>query len=330
MPKVSLIIPLYNAEKYLWPCLNSVAAQTFQDLEILCINDGSTDRTSDIVNSFAEQDKRFHLINQSNKGCSAARNRGLKEAKAPYIALLDQDDLLHPQAIEILYSLIKKDNYDVAEFVNQTVPDNFVLQNPPLYKIEEIKFQAYKNPFNYYFKNKRGGSVLVWNRLYKKDAIAGIEFPVGIQPAEDTIFSLKVMYHTMSIIHTDTKLLYYRDSSTSVMNRGITEKYIQSHIAAGKLLGDYFLKSKRVKDEKEKKILQYYITRFIFKSVVSQPLRRLENTKTKQEILNSTRKSALSLMESGYLQPKLLGIRKNLACHLFFKGHDKLAKVLIS
>ena len=329
MPEISLIIPLYNAEKYLWPCLNSVVEQTFKDFEVLCINDESTDRTEDIVKSFQRMDNRFRLITQKNAGCSMARNRGIKEAKAPYIALLDQDDILHPQALEVLYYLIRKDNYDVAEFVNKTVPDDFVMLNPPRYNIEEIKYQTYQNPFNYYFKNKRGGSVLVWNRLYKKNAIAGIEFPPGIQPAEDTIFSLKVMFHTMSLIHTDTQLLYYRDSSTSVMNKGITDKYIKSHAEAGQVLSDYFLTSSRVKNKKEKAILQRYITRFIFKSVVSQPLRRLKDKKTRAESLEKARQYAIKLYNQKALQPHLLGIRKTIACHLFFKGHDQLAKVLL-
>lgn len=329
MPAISLIIPLYNAEKYLWPCLDSVAAQTFKDFEVLCINDGSTDRTADIVKSFAEHDKRFRLINQENAGCSMARNRGLKEAKAPYVALLDQDDMFHPQALEVLYYLIKKDNYDVAEFVNKTVPDNFVMPKAPIYKLEDIKYKSYKNPFNYYFKNKRGGSVLVWNRLYKKDAIAGIEFPKNIQPAEDTIFSLKVMFHTMSIIHTDTELLYYRDSTTSVMNRGINDKYIKSHADAGKVLSDYFLKSSRVQSKKEKKVLKHYITRFIFKSVISQPLRRLKNEKTRAASLEKARQYAIDLYKEKALCPHLLGMRKMIACHLFFKKKYKLARMFV-
>ena len=329
MPKISLIIPLYNAEKYLWPCLNSVVEQTFNDFEVLCINDGSTDRTEEIVKSFCEQDARFHLLHQENAGCSMARNRGLAVARAPYIALLDQDDMLHPQAFEVLYNLIQKGNYDVASFINKTVPDDFVMQNPPLYNLDEIKYQVYQNPFNFYFQNKRGGSVLVWNRLYKKDAIAGIEFPKDIQPAEDTIFSLKVMFHTMSIIHTDTELLYYRDSSTSVMNRGINDKYIKSHAAAGKVLSDYFLKSNRVQYQKEKEILQKYITRFIFKSVVSQPLRRLKDASTRQASLEQARKYAIELYQEKALQPRLLGLRKIIACHAFFKGYYKLARIFV-
>ena len=127
MPAISLIIPLYNAEKYLRPCLDSAKNQTFEDIEIICINDGSTDNTADIVNEYVAEDSRFRLIEQENAGCSMARNHGLKSAMSPYVALLDQDDVLHPQAMEVLHHLITKYNADVAEFVNETVPDDFVI-----------------------------------------------------------------------------------------------------------------------------------------------------------------------------------------------------------
>ena len=116
MPAISLIIPLYNAEKYLRPCLDSAKNQTFEDIEIICINDGSTDNTADIVNEYVAEDSRFRLIEQENAGCSMARNHGLKSAMSPYVALLDQDDVLHPQAMEVLHHLITKYNADVAEF----------------------------------------------------------------------------------------------------------------------------------------------------------------------------------------------------------------------
>ena len=128
MPAISLIIPLYNAEKYLRPCLDSAKNQTFEDIEIICINDGSTDNTADIVNEYVAEDSRFRLIEQENAGCSMARNHGLKSAMSPYVALLDQDDVLHPQAMEVLHHLITKYNADVAEFVNETVPDDFVMK----------------------------------------------------------------------------------------------------------------------------------------------------------------------------------------------------------
>lgn len=329
MPAISLIIPLYNAEKYLRPCLDSAKNQTFEDIEIICINDGSTDNTADIVNEYVAEDSRFRLIEQENAGCSMARNHGLKSAMSPYVALLDQDDVLHPQAMEVLHHLITKYNADVAEFVNETVPDDFVMSNPPHYDIDKIPAEFSQDSFHFWFRNPRGGSVLVWNRLYKKDAIAGIEFPQDIQPAEDTIFSLKVMFHVLSIVHTDTKLLYYRDSSTSVMNQGKTDKYVRVHAAAGQVLYDYFLKSDRVKNKQDYKLLERYVSRFIFKSVVSQPLRRMNDKETRLQSLEKARELVLPLYRQGALKPELLGWRKALACRLFFNGHFTLARLFV-
>ena len=171
--------------------------------------------------------------------------------------------------------------------------------------------------------------MLVWNRLYKKDAIAGIEFPQDIQPAEDTIFTLKVMFHVLSIVHTDTKLLYYRDSSTSVMNQGKTDKYVRVHAAAGQVLYDYFLKSDRVKNKQDYKLLERYVSRFIFKSVVSQPLRRMNDKETRLQSLEKARELVLPLYRQGALKPELLGWRKALACRLFFNGHFTLARLFV-
>ena len=166
MPAISLIIPLYNAEKYLRPCLDSAKNQTFEDIEIICINDGSTDNTADIVNEYVAEDSRFRLIEQENAGCSMARNHGLKSAMSPYVALLDQDDVLHPQAMEVLHHLITKYNADVAEFVNETVPDDFVMSNPPHYDIDKIPAEFSQDAFHFWFRNPRGGSVLVWKIRY--------------------------------------------------------------------------------------------------------------------------------------------------------------------
>lgn len=328
MPAISLIIPLYNAEKYLRPCLDSAKNQTFEDIEIICINDGSTDNTADIVNEYVAEDSRFRLIEQENAGCSMARNHGLKSAMSPYVALLDQDDVLHPQAMEVLHHLITKYNADVAEFVNETVPDDFVMSNPPHYDIDKIPAEFSQDAFHFWFRNPRGGSVLVWNRLYKKDAIAGIEFPQDIQPAEDTIFTLKVMFHVLSIVHTDTRLLYYRDSSTSVMNQGKTDKYVRAHALAAQVIYEYFIKSGLAEGRRREQINRY-LSRFIFKSLVSQPLRLVRDKSRRREFWNFAKSCVALLSQGGAYQPRLLGWRFNLASKLFLNGYYRTARLFV-
>ena len=103
---ISVIIPVYNAEKYLERCLQSVLQQTYPHIEVLCVNDGSTDACAEILNRFSVEDLRVKVILQANKGQSAARNVALKAAVGDYVFFVDADDFIHPQTLEILLTVI--------------------------------------------------------------------------------------------------------------------------------------------------------------------------------------------------------------------------------
>lgn len=105
---VSVIIPIYNVEKYLPECLDSLLAQTYPHWQAICVNDGSKDNSLQILQQYAAKDKRFSIINQENQGLSMARNNGLKQAKGEYVYFLDSDDCLHPQCLEAAYSCAEK------------------------------------------------------------------------------------------------------------------------------------------------------------------------------------------------------------------------------
>lgn len=226
MPAISLIIPLYNAVRHLRGCLNSVKAQTFTDFEVLLINDGSTDGTVDMAEACCRGDNRFRLITQANGGVSAARNRGMAEARAPFVAFLDQDDMLHPQALEILYRMICRDGADVSAFKIRFVPDNFAGDPAPeRFDAEEVVRDAVfsRAPTADFFRDRKGGPIYIWNKLYRREAIAGVTFPLGVQPAEDTVFTMKMLLTVKNMISTDARLLYYRENDASVSKQGITE-----------------------------------------------------------------------------------------------------------
>ena len=112
MPKISVIIPVFNTHLYLEQCLKSVSEQTFTDWEALVVNDGSTDDSALIINKWIERDSRFHILSQPNSGLSAARNTGLKHANGKYIFFLDSDDFLSPNALNDLYQVAKKERLD--------------------------------------------------------------------------------------------------------------------------------------------------------------------------------------------------------------------------
>ena len=112
--KISVIIPVYNVEKYLQKCLESIVNQTFCDWELIAVNDGSSDKNSDILRQYAEYDTRIKVINQQNSGVSAARNAGLDVAKGDFVCFIDSDDYVHPQMLELLLNAAEKENADVA------------------------------------------------------------------------------------------------------------------------------------------------------------------------------------------------------------------------
>ena len=116
MPAISIIIPIYNVEKYLRRCLESVQNQTFQDWEAICVNDGSPDNSADIVREFAARDARFKLVNKENGGLSDARNAGMAVASGEYILYLDSDDFIHPQTLEITHHMAVRDGSDMVAF----------------------------------------------------------------------------------------------------------------------------------------------------------------------------------------------------------------------
>ena len=114
MVKVSVIIPVYNVEPYLKQCMDSVVGQTLKDIEIICVDDGSTDGSLDILREYAAEDNRIQIIEQKNAGAGAARNNGMRHATGKYLSFLDSDDFFEPRMLEKAYDLAEKDQADLS------------------------------------------------------------------------------------------------------------------------------------------------------------------------------------------------------------------------
>ncbi len=329
MPKISLIIPLYNAVRHLRPCLDSVTRQSFADFEVILVNDGSTDGTAEIVEEYCRRYPYFRLINQKNGGVSAARNRGMAESNAPFLAFLDQDDLLHPQALEILYQMAEVTAADVAAFRICLVPDDFAGDpQPQHFNVAEAAAAAHFScsPITDFFQTVKGGPIYIWNKLYRRAALGDVEFPLGVQPAEDTVFTLKMLLTVKTLVSTDLQLLYYRNNDASVTKQGITEKYVRSHaLAAGEI--KRFIDGLSLHDQWLCRRLDFYLSRFIFKSLISQPLRLISGPDRSRR-LETSRELAATFLQNGALKPSLLGWKKALLCRLYFKRCYRAAKFL--
>lgn len=190
-PKVSIVFPVYNVEPYLDQALNSAENQTLKDIEIICVNDGSTDNSLEILENHAKNDKRIKVINQKNKGASGARNAGMKAASGEYIYFSDADDVMVPYAMEKSVEHLDKYNADVLEF--NYIRYNYKMPLDPTscsYKDNQIKVCDYeegKNPFDIF----RTRTVAPWAYVYRRSFLTDnkLNFKEGIRIHEDILFT---------------------------------------------------------------------------------------------------------------------------------------------
>ena len=200
--KISVIIPIYNSEKYLSECLESIINQTFKDIEIICINDGSKDKSEQIIKQYAEKDKRIILLNQKNEGAGPARDKGVEISKGEYLSFIDSDDFFHFRTLEIAYNNIKKFNSDVLRF------QYFEFKNKNKLKINE-KIESYniKN-----FSMSMGWCCVVWNRIWKASIIKKNNISFGkLRSGQDNVFNAKIFPFLKNIILLEVKLAYHRN-----------------------------------------------------------------------------------------------------------------------
>ena len=238
-PKVSIIIPVYKVEKYLPECLNSVLAQTFQNWEAICVNDGSPDGCGKILAEYARKDDRIKVISQANQGVSVARNTALKAATGEYFCFLDSDDLLHPDFLKILLEALQK--YDVkvigADF--QMFKETYTPAPVPSKFCEKY----YENPLFKYLSRKMKYNAMVWGKLYHKSIFQGMFFEPDLSYGEDTHLSMKILSKIHEIVFLCVPLYAYRESEASLSRSPFNTKMIDDHILSFLKLNDFFEKS---------------------------------------------------------------------------------------
>lgn len=214
MKKLSVIVPIYNCERTLKHCVDSIINQTFTNLEIILINDGSTDRSLELCNEYAQKDSRIIVLSQINQGASAARNLGMDKASGDYIAFVDADDYLDLTMYEKLINSIKENNSDVAFC-------HFNSINPLLY--DAVVNKNYSR-FMYGQKNPVMGCV--WRMVLKKELISSLRYSSTIKFAEDIPFTLRIIEQATKVSVVD-EVLYYYDVPVSTYERYMSRQNIK-------------------------------------------------------------------------------------------------------
>ena len=219
---ISVIVPIYKVEKYLKKCVESILEQTYSNLDIILVDDGSPDNSGDIIEEFRKKNERIRTIHQKNGGLSDARNSGIKIAKGKYIVCIDSDDWIEKNMIEVLYKDIINTNSDISvcEFVEEDDLQNIL--STKKYNNEIIEFSS-KEALKSLIKQ----DILTnhaWNKLYKASLFKGIEYPKG-QLMEDVSTTYKLFEKANKIVYQNTSLYHYIQRGTSILGN-ITEKRI--------------------------------------------------------------------------------------------------------
>ena len=222
---ISIIVPVYNTEKYLHRCVDSILNQTFTDFELILVDDGSTDRSGEICDEYAKNDKRINVIHKSNGGLSDARNAGLDIAKGEYISFIDGDDYIHPQTYEIILKIMSETRSDLGCFNYRFIqPDeNAEFERYDADSIEKtvVTSDELLNNFNEYYHAVSWISACT--KIYHKNAFNNNRYPYG-KVDEDSYMLHHVIGDSKRVVRIEEKLYYYVWTQGSISRSAFSPK----------------------------------------------------------------------------------------------------------
>ena len=238
MDLISVIVPIYNVQEYLCACIDSVLSQTYQNLEVIFVDDGSADNCPELCDEYALKDKRIRVIHQINRGLSAARNKGFEASKGRYIAFVDADDMICSTYIESLYGLIIKNNAQIAicaytrsadTLEDKTVAEEYMLTSEKMLKE--------------WHGIRKSIETVVWNKLYNREIFKDFKdfqiFPER-KNHEDVYTSHLFVNHAKTIAITTKKLYFYRPRRNSI-SRTYTKEAAEADLEAQKVRMHFFM-----------------------------------------------------------------------------------------
>ena len=250
-PTLSLIVPVYNAEAYLEPCLSSVLNQTFRDFEVLLVNDGSTDSSLEICRRYAQADSRFQVLDKPNGGVSRARNYALDRARGAYLQFMDSDDWLAPNAMEVLVHAAASTGCDMVISHFYRVAGDRVSPQGHIKKAQVLTRQDFaeymmKAPANFYYG-------VLWNKLYRRSIVEAhhLRCPENVDWCEDFLFNCEYIQYARLIAAVPEPIYYYRNREDSLVNTQLSlQNIIESKKSTFRYYKDLYQKLDLYEDQK--------------------------------------------------------------------------------
>lgn len=289
--KITVIIPVYNVENYLERCLKSILYNTYTNLEIICVNDGSTDNSKKILEDYSPRDKRVIVINKKNNGISSARNAGIKIATGEYIAFVDSDDWIHEKYFEYLIRGIDTADLVICNYIRSYKSGS--VETDDAYRVQSI------SPIDV-LKNKELKSY-VWGKLFRHQLVDEIRFSES-EKLEDSLYNMDVLLNNknLKINHVDIPLYYYFVRAGSLVNN--IEAY--SVLSLAKCFKEYYDKEN---EAEWKKVLAIEIikrtlsARYIFIIIKNKDMIRECNALMKQCVKSTGNTKYLILYKLPFL-----------------------------
>lgn len=224
---VSVIVPVYNVERYLSSCIESVLRQTHSDWELLLVDDGSTDRSGRICDEYAENNSRIRVFHKENGGVSSARNLALDQMRGDFCIMLDSDDLIHPSLLEDTLQIIHDTQTDAVIYGYEKVDEHFSLEkNQSVCECHSVEILS-RNEVVTEILSGRRFRMLACNKLYKTALWGGIRYPIGRKYGDDTSVTYQLMSRCGNVALTTMKYYFYRDRPNSALHTNISEQNLQ-------------------------------------------------------------------------------------------------------
>lgn len=308
---ISVVVPIYNVEKYLVKCIESIIAQTYNNLEIILVNDGSTDNCGKICDDYAKKDQRIKVIHKDNGGLSDARNTGIEAAKGYYIGFVDSDDYINVNMYERLSNIIKTDNSKIAvcnfSLVYEKMGKNIFDNNN--FNSNYLLIDTKDKLLEYGMKNNYDTFTVAWNKLYLRELFNDIRYPKG-KIHEDVFTTYKLLYKAQKISYTEDVMYYYLQRESSITKQKFNEKRLYQLDALQEQLEFYQLK-------KEQEM--WDITLFYYKLFLIHMLSEVQrNTKLKKDMMDSYKKFYNEQIKK-YLGDSCIGFKKKAGYWLYYR-----------
>ncbi len=316
---VSVIIPVYNVEKYVEKCIISVLNQTYKNIEIIIVNDGSTDKSEEIILKYVKEDRRIRYISKENGGLSSARNKGIETATGDYICFIDSDDWIAVNFIECLLSRIEQDKSDISICNIKHVYSDNIDNNEkiPNYHIDINETINNKTALQYLFNGKKYQNHAV-NKLYKLNLFKdnNIRFPEN-RIYEDAFTMYKLLYKAKKISLCNEYLYFYlKTREGSILNTKFNQKRLDLLDAMVEISKEQFIKKMNIHDEFQ----EFYLTNLCGLFYYIFPY---YNLKTRKEWKDNIRKIQIhesKKISKGYIKNKQLSLVKKIQVFLIYNN----------